>query len=103
LAVVYHAVPPNRLQRSYFLDWWFDKSRADIRAFGIPADARWFIARIPLYMFRRLVMWTLRWMVALERRQRFGAKLNVWAIVAEIGECYRLSRDARRTAIRTDR
>jgi glycosyltransferase involved in cell wall biosynthesis len=101
-AVVYHAVPPSRLQKSYFLDWWFDKSHADIRAFGIPADTRWFIAGIPLYKFRRLAVWTLRWMIALDPRQRFGAKVRVWATVGEIEECCRLSRDARRQQNRGD-
>jgi glycosyltransferase involved in cell wall biosynthesis len=95
LAVVYHAVPPSRLEKSYFLDWWFDKSRADIRIFGIPADVRWAVAGIPLYKVRRLVIWTLRWLLALERRRRFGAKLRVWSLAAEIVECYRLTRGGR--------
>ena len=33
-AIVYHAVPPNRIQKSYFLAWWFDKGRAEIRELG---------------------------------------------------------------------
>jgi glycosyltransferase involved in cell wall biosynthesis len=52
-ATVYHGVPEHRIQRRYFLDWWFDKGRADIRAFGIPADAKWLIAGIPLQKTRR--------------------------------------------------
>ena len=35
-AIVYHAVPDCRVQKTYFLAWWFDKARADIDAFGIP-------------------------------------------------------------------
>jgi hypothetical protein len=30
-AVVFHPVPAHRLQKEYFLDWWFDKGRADLR------------------------------------------------------------------------
>jgi glucosyl-dolichyl phosphate glucuronosyltransferase len=101
-AVVYHSVPPQRLTKSYFLNWWFDKARADIRAFGIPADTRWLIAGIPLHKVLRFAAWALRWLVAIEPRRRFGAKLRVWVIVGEIKECYRLSRDARRQQNRRD-
>jgi glucosyl-dolichyl phosphate glucuronosyltransferase len=101
-AVVYHAVPPDRLTRSYFLRWWFDKARADIRAFGIPANTKWLIIGIPLHKFRRLVAWTLRWMVALDPRKRFGAKIRVWVAVGEIEECYRISRKTRQQENRRD-
>ena len=94
-AVVYHAVPKNRLQKRYFLAWWFDKARADIRALGIPPETRWFVG-IPLYMFRRLAVWTLRWFFAIEPSRRFSCKLNVWGILGGIVESYRLSRDAER-------
>jgi glycosyltransferase involved in cell wall biosynthesis len=96
LAVLYHAVPQNRIQKEYFLAWWFDKARADIRAFGVPRDSRWIVAGVPLYLFRRLAVWSLRWMVALEPSPRFSAKLRVWGRLAEIKECYSLSRAAKR-------
>ncbi|MFZ3215818.1 MAG: glycosyltransferase family 2 protein [Candidatus Acidiferrales bacterium] len=92
-AVVYHAVTPNRIQKKYFLAWWFDKSRADIRAFGIPTDTKWFVARIPLYLFRRLAVWTLRWMVAVEPSRRFSFKVRVWSYAGQIVESYNLSRE----------
>jgi hypothetical protein len=75
----------------YFLKWWFDKSRADIRAFGIPPDANWFVSGIPLYLFRRLAVWTLRWMIALEPSARFDCKRKVWGVTGQMIECYRLS------------
>jgi glycosyltransferase involved in cell wall biosynthesis len=101
-AVVFHAVPSNRLTKKYFLDWWFDKARADIRAFGIPTDTRWLIAGIPLHKFRRLAVWTLRWVVALDPQHRFRAKIRVWVTVGEIKECYRLTREKRRQQDRRD-
>jgi glycosyltransferase involved in cell wall biosynthesis len=91
-AVVYHSVPENRLKKAYFLRWWFDKARADMREFGAPADTRWFIAGVPLYLFRRLSVWTLRWMIAVDPSRRFGAKLKVWRLFGEINECYQLKR-----------
>jgi glycosyltransferase involved in cell wall biosynthesis len=94
-AVIYHSVPPSRVQKEYFLTWWFDKARADIRAFGIPPDTKWFVGGIPLYLFRRLAMGVVRWVFALEPGRRFDRKLKVWGKVGEIKECYRLSHAAK--------
>lgn len=88
-AVVHHKVPPNRLRQHYFLRWWFDKARGDIRELGIPQDAKWSVAGIPLYMFRRLVAWTLRWVVAIEPSRRFACKIKVWSLAGGILESYR--------------
>lgn len=90
-AVVYHSVPGNRIQKRYFLKWWFDKARADIREFGVPHDTRWFLAGIPLNLFRRLGVWTLRWMFSFESGKRFENKLKVWSIAGSIFESYRVS------------
>lgn len=86
-ALVYHCVPKNRVDKNYFLDWWYDKARADVQAFGIP-DPKWCVAGIPLRLFRRLVVWTFRWMLTLEPRRRFDCKLNVWVLMGQIRECY---------------
>lgn len=95
-AVVYHHVPQERLQREYFLAWWFGKGRSDIRELGIPRDTTWFVRGIPLYLFRRLARWTLQWMVAVNPRLRFEYKLNVWLNAGLIVECYRLALSAKR-------
>jgi glycosyltransferase involved in cell wall biosynthesis len=88
-AVVHHAVPENRLRQEYFLKWWFDKSRADVREFGIPPGTRAFIAGVPLVLFRRLAVWTVRWLTAFNPSRRFSNKLKVWGRMGEISECYR--------------
>lgn len=92
-AVVYHAVPPSRQRKKYFLEWWYDKARADICAFGIPADTTWYIAGVPHYLFRRFLVWTIRWMITIAPSRRFAAKIRVWGILAEIKECHRLSQE----------
>jgi glycosyltransferase involved in cell wall biosynthesis len=89
-SVVYHEIPEHRLQKRYFLDWWFDKARADIRAFGIPANIRWRLGGVPLVFFRRLILWMLRWTVATDPARRFSCKLKVWGVVGQILESYRL-------------
>ncbi len=101
-AVAYHPVSENRLQKRYFLAWRFDKSRASMREFGIPHDTKWYVDGVPLYLFRRLAVWTTRWMFAIEQSHRFSSKLKVWGIAGEIQECYRLSRkDQKRPSIRS--
>jgi glycosyltransferase involved in cell wall biosynthesis len=91
-AVVYHSLPADRLQKQYFLTWWHDKARADIRTDGVPTDTKWYFAGIPLYLFRRFAVWTIRWLATPNPARRFSCRLKVWGITAQIKECYRLSR-----------
>ena len=97
-AVVYHPVPPNRLHQRYFLAWWFDKGRADLREFGAPADAKWLVMNIPLYMLRRLAIRTFRWIFTIEPARRFSHKFKVWWLCGGILESYRQSRARRSDA-----
>jgi len=91
-AVVYHSVPQNRLQRSYFLRWWYDRGRADVRESGVAAGTKWCVGGIPIYLFRKLAVGTLRWMATLEPSQRFTYRLTVWLLAGMIVESYRQSR-----------
>jgi glycosyltransferase involved in cell wall biosynthesis len=100
-AIVYHVVPATRVRKKYFLEWWHDKARADIRAFGIPPDTKWFFAGVPIYLFRRLVVWTVRWLFTFAPSRRFSCKLNAWSKFGEIVECYQQSH-AREIAVRTE-
>jgi len=88
-AVVYHYVSPERLRKSYFLKWWYDKGRADMRQYGVPST-RWSVAGVPVVMLRRLVTWTVRWLFRASPLQRFDAKLKVWGNAGMILEAYRL-------------
>lgn len=94
-AVVYHRVSESRLQKKYFLAWWFDKARSDVRAYGVPPAYRWYFAGIPLVLFRRLLVWAVRWFVAVSPSSRFNCKLKVWSNAGQIVECYLQSRVAR--------
>jgi len=94
-AVVYHSVPQKRLQKEYFLTWWFNKGRADIRETGVAKDTKWFVAAIPLYLFRKLAFGTLRWMVTLDPARRFSYRLTVWLLAGKALESYRKSREVK--------
>jgi len=86
-AVVHHAISQSRLKPDYFLTWWFDKARADLRQEGIPRGTAWFIGAVPLSLYRRLGVWTLRWMCSINPQNRFTRKLKVWGIRGAIAEC----------------
>ena len=90
-AVVYHLIPANRLQKEYFLAWWAGKARGEIREYGIPASAKWFVAGVPLFLFRRLAVWTVRWAAIFAPDRRFSCKLKVWSLAGSIAEAYRRS------------
>ena len=53
---------------------------------GFRPTRKWFVAGIPLYLFRRLAVWTLRWMTAFPPERRFACKLKVWGLVGSIVE-----------------
>lgn len=91
-AVVYHAIPPNRIRKAYFLEWWFDKGRSDIREGGIPRDTSWFVAGVPIYFLRRLGVWTVKWMCSISPAQRFFSKRQTWWVAGTIEECFRQRR-----------
>jgi glycosyltransferase involved in cell wall biosynthesis len=85
-AIVYHPVPENRINKRYFLEWWFDCGRADARVFPTR----------PVREFCSLAAWTLRWMVAFEPRLRFYRKLVVWDKAGRLVEFRRQLLDAKR-------
>jgi hypothetical protein len=85
-AVVFHPVTASRLQKAYFLDWWFDKGRADILMSGIPQKMRT-IGGVPWRFVRRVIHWTMRWMFALEPCERFSNRLKVQWLLGMIAEC----------------
>jgi len=95
-AVVYHPVSENRMQKKYLLAWSFGAGLTEIRMYGSRSKTKWFVAGIPLYLFRRLAVWTLRWLTAVETARRFSCKLKVWGCAGSIRESYRQSHGAKR-------
>jgi glucosyl-dolichyl phosphate glucuronosyltransferase len=91
-AVVFHPVSESRLRKGYFLAWWFGKGRSDIRQFGIPPNTKLRYRGIPLYLFRNLAVWTVRWMISINPSLRFSCKLKVWGKAGQILECWQSSK-----------
>jgi glycosyltransferase involved in cell wall biosynthesis len=85
-AVVYHAVPENRIKKKFFLQWWFDHGRADIREDSKRCDS-WHLG-IP-HAIRGMLSVTLRWLLALSSQRRFYFKTQIWLAAGQIVEAYR--------------
>lgn len=95
-AIVYHEVTEHRLRKQYFVRWWYDKARGDIRQDGIPKDARFYVAGVPFYFIRRSISWGLRWLVTLNAAERFSRKLSVCRNYGMMMECYRIASSSRK-------
>lgn len=86
-AVVYHALPENRIRKDYFLLWWYANGRTDIRTSGYQEN-KIRIMGIPILLFRNLAGATLRWLIAIKPGIRFRLKIGVWTTVGRIVESY---------------
>jgi glycosyltransferase involved in cell wall biosynthesis len=86
-AVTFHPVEPSRLKKEYFLHWWFNKGRSDIREFKDQSNGAG-VFGIPVRAFRRLAANTVRWMATAHPSRRFGFKVEVWNCAGQIVESY---------------
>lgn len=94
-AIVHHAVPPQRLSRRYFLAWWWDKARSDFHAAPVPQSAGRKIGGVPAVLFRRLLRWTVQWMMTPDPAKRFACKTRMWSVAGSMHE-WRRQRSAGR-------
>lgn len=96
-AVVYHPVPVDRMRKDYFLAWYFDFGRANVREWepkpdilGIPRRCFNFIRMLGTVLPVR----TVRWLITLNPKRRFFRKCWLWTTVGQMVECRRQWRDA---------
>ena len=87
-ALTYHPVEEIRLSQEYFLTWWFNKGRSDVREIGIQPNHHKRFLGIPLRMFCYLAFEAMRWTVAVGASQRFAHKLNLWTCVGQALESH---------------
>ena len=94
-ALVYHPVHEERLEREYFLAWWYYKARTDVMTLQMPPHSRWVVSGIPLYLLPRIAVWMLRWVISSKPSRRFYCKLQVWLQAGAIVEFYRQAHNAK--------
>jgi len=92
-AVVYHAIPENRLTRRYLLRFWYDHGRAMARergyrpsVYGIP---RWCFS-IPIMLARPFLINVQVWLKTKDPKTRFFNKGVVWMMMGEMVEMPRV-------------
>ncbi len=92
-AVVYHEIPVDRIRKDYFLKWWFDYGRAQMRETG-KRPGIWGIPRqyisIPNLVLSHLPRRTLHWIVTLNPQKRFYRRCMVQVVVGWLVETRRL-------------
>lgn len=95
-AVVYHPVTRDRLNKAYFLAWWFDKARSEVLSQVPSARRQLSVCGIPILPLFRLSAWVLRWTGAVGHSRCFSNKIKVWYLAGHISECVRQARFAKR-------
>jgi GT2 family glycosyltransferase len=92
-AIVHHPVRGDRLKKAYFLAWYFDWGRANMREIGRRPD----IGGIPRcyfsvlrYGIHLIPARALAWAFTFDRHLRFYQKCLVWKAAGEIVEICRL-------------
>jgi glycosyltransferase involved in cell wall biosynthesis len=88
--VVYHPVDPRRLNRSYFLTWFYNNGRSLTRAWGLP-DLGVSYFGVPRWLFREFGTNLARWLCCFDGNYRFHHKLRTYRSLGHIVESRRLS------------
>jgi glucosyl-dolichyl phosphate glucuronosyltransferase len=94
-AIAYHPIDKSRLQKPFFLNWWFDYGRAEVREgpnlppiFGIPRP----LVRIMILSAVEMPKRILRWILESEPKGKFYYKCRVRVTAGQIKEKYRMLR-----------
>jgi glycosyltransferase involved in cell wall biosynthesis len=91
-AIVYHPVILERINQTFFLEWWFDFGRATARELTNRPDV-WGIRREYLKILKALILLPIqsaRWIFSFNPQKRFRRKSGVWETAGRMIETYRL-------------
>lgn len=102
-AIVYHPVVEARVQREYFLNWWFDYGRAVVREENNRPSILGIVGRCLRILGMagaRLPIRTVRWLCSLDPERRFSRKCRVWMACGQILEMYRIPKNQENYTLR---
>ena len=98
-AITYHPVEEMRLRPEYFLKWWFNKGRSDIRETKGQHSGKHFLG-VPPRLIGSFASQLVRWIFAVEESQRFGRKVNLWNCAGQVLEFSLQWRAAKREGLK---
>jgi glycosyltransferase involved in cell wall biosynthesis len=84
-AITFHPVDEARLRPEYFLTWWFNKGRSDIREMRGQRSGKRFLG-VPHRLIVSLGAQLVRWMVTVEPSERFSRKVDLWNCAGQVLE-----------------
>jgi glucosyl-dolichyl phosphate glucuronosyltransferase len=94
-AITHHPVEKGRIRKKYFLMWWFNKGRSDVRENGV-APHRWSVLGVPIRLLRHTAVEFVRWVIAPDPCERFVCILKVWTYAGQAFESHRQSLQSKR-------
>ena len=100
-AVTHHPVDKARVKKMYFLIWWFNKGRSDVREYGVQPHRRSFLG-IPLRLFWCSAVEAVRWVIASGPCRRFVCTLKMWTYAGQAFESHRQALVMRRKGLAGD-
>jgi glucosyl-dolichyl phosphate glucuronosyltransferase len=100
-AIVYHEIVEKRMQKQYFLTWWYGYGRAQVLEAGPRPDVlgvpRSYIS-VPHIALRHLPVRTLQWLFSLQPQSRFYHKCMVWVAVGWLTGMYQLAQQGKKAS-----
>jgi glycosyltransferase involved in cell wall biosynthesis len=94
-ALTFHPVEANRLNKGYFLTWWFTKGRSDIKELGLQPNHK-ILFGMPFRMLYDITVEVVRWIVTPTPSKRFVSKMKVWAYAGQSFEQFHQWKETKR-------
>lgn len=98
-AIIHHPVDDARAKKQYFVKWWFNKGRSDVREVGNHGNGISFLSSL-LGLCRNIAVEAVRWTVASSPSPRFICTLKICAYVGQGYESYLLRFGVKRKGAR---
>jgi glycosyltransferase involved in cell wall biosynthesis len=98
-AITYHPVDEARLRREYFLTWWFNKGRSDIRETSGERSGVRFLG-VPPRLIGSIASQLVQWTVAADASQRFSRQVDLWNCAGQALEFHSQWRAAKRDGLK---
>jgi glycosyltransferase involved in cell wall biosynthesis len=87
-AITYHHIDKRRVNKRYFLKWWFNKGASDVREFGYEYPSMKLLG-VPLRLVLDAAKEGIRWVITTSPSRRAICLLKIWTYAGQGYECHR--------------